>query len=157
MRRCQNTCNIKKRDLYAGGWPPCPLTFFSYRLSLWPQFFSWREADHFISSHVYDCPVIRKSSSVVAHLSGARERVHCVLEMAVEKGEKSPKIVSVEPKPKKGILSAAVNLLEEIVVSLAGLSGKPNYYLSGNFAPVLEETPPSGELKIRGTLPVREF
>ena len=77
--------------------------------------------------------------------------------MAVEKGEKSPKIVSVEPKPKKGILSAAVNLLEEIVVSLAGLSGKPNYYLSGNFAPVLEETPPSGELKIRGTLPVREF
>ncbi|XP_078435749.1 carotenoid 9,10(9',10')-cleavage dioxygenase-like [Wolffia australiana] len=72
--------------------------------------------------------------------------------MGVEE-EAGPKIVVVEPKPRKGILSAAVDLLERVVVSLTGHSGKPNYYLSGNFAPVSEETPPSGDLKIRGTLP----
>ncbi|XP_078436385.1 carotenoid 9,10(9',10')-cleavage dioxygenase-like [Wolffia australiana] len=72
--------------------------------------------------------------------------------MGIEE-EAVPKIVVVEPKPGKGILSAALDLLERAVISLTGHSGKPNYYLSENFGPVLEETPPSGDLKIRGALP----
>ncbi|CAA7387951.1 unnamed protein product [Spirodela intermedia] len=73
--------------------------------------------------------------------------------MVVEEGKAVQSIVSVEPKPRKGVLSAAVELLERVVVHITGHSGRPNYYLSGNFGPVLEETPPCRELKIRGTLP----
>lgn len=74
--------------------------------------------------------------------------------MAAEEGKSVQSIVAVEPKPRNGFLSAAVDLLERAVVYVTGHSGKPNYYLSGNFGPVQEETPPCRELKIRGTLPV---
>ncbi|CAA6653637.1 unnamed protein product [Spirodela intermedia] len=73
--------------------------------------------------------------------------------MVVEEGKAVQSIVSVEPKARKGVLSSAVDLLERVVVYFTGHWGKPNYYLSGNFGPVLEETPPCRELKIRGTLP----
>uniref|UniRef100_A0A1D1ZCR7 carotenoid 9,10-dioxygenase n=1 Tax=Anthurium amnicola TaxID=1678845 RepID=A0A1D1ZCR7_9ARAE len=63
-------------------------------------------------------------------------------------------IVVVDPKPRKGILSAVVDLLEKAAVYLMYDSSNPHHYLSGNFAPAREETPPSRDLPVRGSLPV---
>ncbi|KAM0937650.1 putative carotenoid oxygenase [Dioscorea sansibarensis] len=62
-------------------------------------------------------------------------------------------IVTVDPKPKKGIVSKAVDLIERAFVYLMYNAPPSNHYLSGNFAPVHEETPPCGDLPVRGSLP----
>ncbi|PKA49853.1 Carotenoid 9,10(9',10')-cleavage dioxygenase [Apostasia shenzhenica] len=62
-------------------------------------------------------------------------------------------VVAVQPKPKRGVVSAAVDLLERFIVYLMHDSSKPLHYLSGNFAPVRDETPPSANLPVRGSLP----
>ncbi|KAF7836051.1 carotenoid cleavage dioxygenase 1 [Senna tora] len=62
-------------------------------------------------------------------------------------------IVKVEPKPSKGFTSKAIDLLEKLVVKFMYDSSKPLHWLSGNFAPVPDETPPTKDLPVKGHLP----
>ncbi|XP_057524031.1 carotenoid 9,10(9',10')-cleavage dioxygenase [Amaranthus tricolor] len=62
-------------------------------------------------------------------------------------------IVEVNPKPSKGFTSKAIDLLEKLIVKLMYDSSQPLHYLSGNFAPVKDETPPCKELPVQGHLP----
>lgn len=64
-------------------------------------------------------------------------------------------IVIVDPKPSKGIVSRMVDAVEKLIVWSMYDSSKPQHYLSGNFAPAVEETPPCKNLPIKGFLPVR--
>ncbi|OAY40002.1 carotenoid 9,10(9',10')-cleavage dioxygenase 1 [Manihot esculenta] len=62
-------------------------------------------------------------------------------------------IVEVKPKPRKGLASKFVDLLEKLIVKLMFDASKPLHYLSGNFAPVTDETPPVRDLSVKGHLP----
>ncbi|XP_052193271.1 carotenoid 9,10(9',10')-cleavage dioxygenase 1-like isoform X2 [Diospyros lotus] len=62
-------------------------------------------------------------------------------------------VVVVNPKPNKGFSSKAIDWLEKIIVKLGYDSSRPHHYLSGNFAPVVDETPPSKDLPVKGHLP----
>ena len=46
-------------------------------------------------------------------------------------------------------------LCRKLIVKLMYDSSLPHHYLSGNFAPVREETPPTTDLLVKGHLPVR--
>lgn len=61
--------------------------------------------------------------------------------------------MEVNPKPSKGLTSKVIDLVEKLIVKLMYDSSKPQHYLSGNFAPVPEETPPIHELPVKGHLP----
>lgn len=64
-------------------------------------------------------------------------------------------IVLVNPKPHKGLASKAIDFLETMIVKfMYNDSSLPLHYLSGNFAPVPFETPPTGNLHVIGHLPV---
>ncbi|XP_073007956.1 carotenoid 9,10(9',10')-cleavage dioxygenase [Typha latifolia] len=67
--------------------------------------------------------------------------------------EKQRGIVAVEPRARKGLASRTVDLIEKVLVYFGHDSSKPLYYLSGNFAPVRDETPPCADLPVRGSLP----
>ncbi|ONK59741.1 uncharacterized protein A4U43_C08F10000 [Asparagus officinalis] len=67
--------------------------------------------------------------------------------------EKKDAIVAVNPKPNKGVISSAVDLIERAIVYFMHDSSKPHHWLSGNFAPVKDETPPCTDLEVRGSLP----
>ncbi|RWW86491.1 hypothetical protein BHE74_00004735 [Ensete ventricosum] len=71
-----------------------------------------------------------------------------------EKEEKKRGVVAVNPKPRKGLVSATVDLIERVIVYLMHDAKTPLHYLAGNFAPVRDETPPFSDLPVRGTLPV---
>ncbi|XP_057978629.1 carotenoid 9,10(9',10')-cleavage dioxygenase 1 [Malania oleifera] len=63
-------------------------------------------------------------------------------------------VVVVNPKPSKGVASKVVDLLEKLAVKLMfDSSDSPQHYLSGNFAPVPDETPPCKNLLVQGYLP----
>ncbi|KAM7512334.1 hypothetical protein LguiB_011209 [Lonicera macranthoides] len=62
-------------------------------------------------------------------------------------------VVLVNPKPSKGIASKAIDWLEKLIVKLMFDSSQPLHYLSGNFAPVIHETPPCKDLTVIGHLP----
>ncbi|KAF3557567.1 hypothetical protein F2Q69_00014179 [Brassica cretica] len=63
-------------------------------------------------------------------------------------------IVSVNPKPSKGLSSKLLDLVERVVVKLMHDASLPLHYLSGNFAPVRDETPPVKDLPVvHGYLP----
>jgi len=62
-------------------------------------------------------------------------------------------VVVVNPKPNKGLTSKAVDWLEKLIVKLMYDSSQPHHYLSGNFAPVPDETPPCKDLPVKGHLP----
>ncbi|XP_058072456.1 carotenoid 9,10(9',10')-cleavage dioxygenase-like [Magnolia sinica] len=62
-------------------------------------------------------------------------------------------IVAVNPRPNKGLAAKFVDALEKLIVWAMYDSSQANYYLEGNFAPVLEETPPCKDLIVRGHLP----
>ncbi|WOL16922.1 carotenoid 9,10(9',10')-cleavage dioxygenase [Canna indica] len=70
-----------------------------------------------------------------------------------EEKKKNGSIVAANPKPRKGFLSATVDLIERVIVALMHDAKAPLHYLAGNFAPVREETPPCPDLIVRGTLP----
>ncbi|CAK9140388.1 unnamed protein product [Ilex paraguariensis] len=62
-------------------------------------------------------------------------------------------VVLVKPRPTKGFTSKAIDWLEKLIVKLMHDSSQPQHYLSGNFAPVPEETPPCKDLPVIGHLP----
>ncbi|ERN00917.1 hypothetical protein AMTR_s00103p00163140, partial [Amborella trichopoda] len=62
-------------------------------------------------------------------------------------------VVKVEPNPKNGVISKILDSIERVVVWAVYDSSTPSHYLSGNFAPVPEETPPCTDLVVRGNLP----
>ncbi|KAI3861107.1 hypothetical protein MKW92_043811 [Papaver armeniacum] len=62
-------------------------------------------------------------------------------------------ILLVDPRPNKGIASKFVDVVEKLIVKLMYDSKQTHHYLTGNFAPVLEETPPSQNLPVKGYLP----
>jgi hypothetical protein len=64
-------------------------------------------------------------------------------------------VVVPAPRPSKGLASWALDLLESVAVRLGHDRAKPLHWLSGNFAPVVDETPPAPDLPVRGHLPVR--
>lgn len=66
-------------------------------------------------------------------------------------------IVVVDPKPMKGLTSRMIDYLEKLVVKLLYDSSQPQHYLSGNFAPIPDETPPVPELHVKGHLPVSSY
>lgn len=71
-----------------------------------------------------------------------------------EKLSDGSSIVSVNPKPSKGFSSRLVDLLERLVLKLMHDASLPLHYLSGNFAPLRDETPPVKDLPVHGFLPV---
>ncbi|XP_024188836.2 carotenoid 9,10(9',10')-cleavage dioxygenase 1 [Rosa chinensis] len=66
---------------------------------------------------------------------------------------KSNGIVVPNPKPSKGVTSTLVDTVEKLIVKLMYDSSQPHHYLAGNFAPVIEETPPTKDLHVIGHLP----
>ncbi|KAM0924263.1 hypothetical protein ACQ4PT_004996 [Festuca glaucescens] len=72
---------------------------------------------------------------------------------AVEDIQKGTAVVVPAPRPSKGVASWAVDLLERLVVRLGHDKAKSLHWLSGNFAPVRDETPPAAGLPVRGHLP----
>ncbi|PKI31902.1 hypothetical protein CRG98_047712 [Punica granatum] len=62
-------------------------------------------------------------------------------------------IVLVDPMPRKGLTSKIIDYFEKLVVKLMYDSSQPHHYLSGNFAPVPDETSPVPELPVEGYLP----
>uniref|UniRef100_A0A2N9I0T9 carotenoid 9,10-dioxygenase n=1 Tax=Fagus sylvatica TaxID=28930 RepID=A0A2N9I0T9_FAGSY len=65
-------------------------------------------------------------------------------------------IVAVEPKPRKGLSSKVIDLVEKMVVKLMHgyhTSLPQHYFLSGTFTPVSDETPPTTNLLLKGHLP----
>ena len=63
-------------------------------------------------------------------------------------------VVVLAPRPSKGVASWVLDLLERLAVCLGHDKTQPLYWLSGNFAPVRDETPPVAGLPVRGHLPV---
>lgn len=80
-----------------------------------------------------------------------------VKEQLLQEEEEEKGVVAVNPKPKKGLVSATVDLIERVIVYLMHDRKTPLHYLAGNFAPVRDETPPCTDLPVRGTLPVSRF
>ncbi|KAJ7949175.1 carotenoid cleavage dioxygenase 1 [Quillaja saponaria] len=62
-------------------------------------------------------------------------------------------LVHVDPKPSKGFTSKVVDYIEKLIVKLMYDSSQPEHYLSDNFAPVTDETPPTKDLLVKGYLP----
>ncbi|KAM3733979.1 hypothetical protein ACB098_11G178400 [Castanea mollissima] len=62
-------------------------------------------------------------------------------------------VVAVDPKPNNGLTSKVIDFVEKLIVKLMYDSSLPHHYLSGNFAPVREETPPTTDLLVKGHLP----
>lgn len=77
--------------------------------------------------------------------------------MAEKEEQGGTGVVVVDPKPSKGFTSKAVDWLEKLIVKLMHDSSQPLHYLSGNFAPVRDETPPCKNLPVIGYLPVGEI
>ena len=72
-------------------------------------------------------------------------------------GAVGERIVMVNPKPNKGLASKFVDWFEELIVKLMFDSSQPPHTLSGNFAPIPHETPPTKDLPVIGYLPVSIF
>ncbi|XP_037431903.1 carotenoid 9,10(9',10')-cleavage dioxygenase-like [Triticum dicoccoides] len=72
---------------------------------------------------------------------------------AAEDTLKKGAVLVPAPQPSKGVASWAVDLLERLAVRLGHDKAKPLHWLSGNFAPVRDETPPAAGLPVRGHLP----
>ncbi|KAM1577661.1 carotenoid 9,10(9',10')-cleavage dioxygenase 1-like isoform X1 [Malus sylvestris] len=76
------------------------------------------------------------------------------VEVSDEKQQlKGSGIVIPNPKPNKGYASKVVDLVEKLIVKWMYDSSQPHHYLAGNFAPVVDETPPTTNLPVIGHLP----
>lgn len=66
--------------------------------------------------------------------------------------------VVVKPKPNKKFGGKIIDWLEKVIVKLMYKGNGPNcHFLSGNFAPIDEETPPCKDLPVKGYLPVSSY
>ncbi|XP_049368759.1 carotenoid 9,10(9',10')-cleavage dioxygenase 1-like isoform X1 [Solanum verrucosum] len=73
--------------------------------------------------------------------------------VTMERNEEGVWVV-VKPKPNKKFGGKAIDWLEKVIVKLMYKSNAPNCpFLSGNFAPIHEETPPCKDLPVKGYLP----
>ncbi|XP_006345442.1 carotenoid 9,10(9',10')-cleavage dioxygenase 1-like isoform X1 [Solanum tuberosum] len=73
--------------------------------------------------------------------------------VTMERNEEGGWVV-VKPKPNKKFGGKAIDWLEKVIVKLMYKSNAPNCpFLSGNFAPIDEETPPCKDLPVKGYLP----
>ncbi|KAJ6834458.1 carotenoid 9,10(9',10')-cleavage dioxygenase [Iris pallida] len=72
---------------------------------------------------------------------------------AATEEERRRAILTVDPKPRRGLVSSAVDMVEKAVAYFMYDRSKPHHYLSGNFAPVKDETPPCSDLAVEGHLP----
>lgn len=63
-------------------------------------------------------------------------------------------IVKVDPKPNKGWMATMVDMVEKVLVRFMFDPTISNHFLTGPFAPVKDETPPSSQLPVIGFLPV---
>ncbi|XP_015881787.3 carotenoid 9,10(9',10')-cleavage dioxygenase 1 isoform X1 [Ziziphus jujuba] len=70
-----------------------------------------------------------------------------------KKHENGGGIVVLNPKPNKGVTSKVVDWVEKLIVKFMYDPSQPLHYLSGNFAPVPNETPPTKDLPVIGYLP----
>ncbi|KAK7314248.1 hypothetical protein VNO77_39462 [Canavalia gladiata] len=73
--------------------------------------------------------------------------------MEDEKKISGDEIVKVEPKPSNGFTSKVIDFFEKLVVKFMYDSSLPHHYLTGNFAPIPDETPPTKDLPVKGYLP----
>ncbi|TVU40496.1 hypothetical protein EJB05_13963, partial [Eragrostis curvula] len=89
-------------------------------------------------------------SSVVSVL---RSQPYAAAAVGAEAEQQSGTVVVPEPQPRKGFASWVFDLLESLVVCLGHDKTKSLFWLSGNFAPVRDETPPAPDLPVRGHLP----
>lgn len=71
-----------------------------------------------------------------------------------QQSESNDVVVVPNPKPSKGLASKVVDLVEKLIVKLMYDTSQPHHYLAGNFAPVIDETPPTKVLNVIGHLPV---
>lgn len=71
-----------------------------------------------------------------------------------QQSESNDVVVVPNPKPSKGLASKVVDLVEKLIVKLMYDTSQPHHYLAGNFAPVVDETPPTKDLNVIGHLPV---
>ncbi|XP_017240696.1 carotenoid 9,10(9',10')-cleavage dioxygenase 1-like isoform X2 [Daucus carota subsp. sativus] len=62
-------------------------------------------------------------------------------------------VVVVNPKVRKGLTSMAIDWIESLIVRYMYDSSVDHHWLSGNFAPVLDEAPPCTNLPVIGHLP----
>ncbi|KAJ6760515.1 hypothetical protein OIU79_025373 [Salix purpurea] len=62
-------------------------------------------------------------------------------------------VVEVNPRPRKGLASKLIDCLEKLITNLMCDASQSHPFLSGNFAPVLEETAPVKDLPVEGHLP----
>ncbi|GAV86056.1 RPE65 domain-containing protein, partial [Cephalotus follicularis] len=76
-----------------------------------------------------------------------------IMALQVNDGGAGGRIEAVNPKAKRGLASRVIDLMEKLVVKLMYDSSIPLHYLSGNFAPVPCETPPTNNLPLIGCLP----
>lgn len=78
-------------------------------------------------------------------------------EATMEKNEEGGWVV-VKPNPNKKFGGKAIDWLEKVIIKLMYKSNVPNsHFLSGNFAPIDEETPPCKDLPVKGYLPVSSY
>nr|ABS19630.2 carotenoid cleavage dioxygenase [Bixa orellana] len=79
--------------------------------------------------------------------------------MAQEAEKQAPRggprngILEVNPKPQKGLKSTLIDWLEKLIVKLMHDPSQPLPFLTGNFAPIPHETPPTTDLPVKGHLP----
>lgn len=100
-------------------------------------------------------PGENEDGGTLAELVGAAKNDKQRRPPASEEERKCPRsgVVSVQPRPTKGFVSALLDLIERAAVFLVHDNSKPNFYLTGNYAPVGKETPPVTNLTVRGSLP----
>ena len=65
-------------------------------------------------------------------------------------------VVVPEPRPRKGLTSWALDLLESVAVRLGHDKAKPLHWALAirQLCPIVNETPPAPDLPVRGHLPV---
>lgn len=135
-------------------------TAFEPKPSLYLQYRSTRSTNKLLvrkgySNHVPPRIMVICSLTSSRQCSQRRERER---EVAKEKqrysGDEDVGIVAVEPRPNKGVASKVMDCVEKLIVRFMHRSSTPNFYFSGNFAPLPHETPPTTDLLVKGFLPV---
>ncbi|KAF5752656.1 carotenoid cleavage dioxygenase 1 family protein [Tripterygium wilfordii] len=76
-----------------------------------------------------------------------------MMEVEKQQDHRDGGVVLIDPKPQKGLTSRLIDFVESLIVKWMYDTSKPQHYLSGNFGPVSDETPPVANLPVKGHLP----